>query len=212
DVLDGAGSPATRFLVPFVPLVFVMLNGLLNLVAAKRRWTSTSLRRVALVAAVVAVLVCNGLWGHGDAGERWKDLLVLKRPYGVPAARRQLVEMTEIESFTRDDPLVAVVRAGVPAFFFPHLRLIDSLGYNDRYLARIDAVPGFGLDNAEGWIPGHVKWDYDYVLGMQPDVVQEVWYRVGTVNERRRLMDAWDYAPYGRMWVWRRSTKIVMPE
>jgi arabinofuranosyltransferase len=61
------------------------------------------------------------------------------------------------------DTLVAVVAAGaIP--FYSRLPTIDMYGLNDRHIARTPFAPG-------PWLPGHMKWDNEYVLRRRPDLI-----------------------------------------
>lgn len=54
--------------------------------------------------------------------------------------------------------------------FFSGLRTIDTLGLNDHHIART---------MAKGTIPGHGRFDMDYVFGRQPDLIAEHAYGDG---------------------------------
>jgi hypothetical protein len=70
---------------------------------------------------------------------------------------------------------VATVWAGVPAYF-SEFRMVDTLGYNDRHVAHLDAANGVDLDSTRYFWPGHIKWDYEWTYGvMHPDVVFQTW-------------------------------------
>lgn len=64
--------------------------------------------------------------------------------------------------------LVATATAGSTPFFAPELRFIDTLGLNDRQIARRNPVP---LETRWQRVPGHRKGDGAYVLSRAPDVV-----------------------------------------
>lgn len=64
--------------------------------------------------------------------------------------------------------LVATATAGSTPYFAPSLRFIDTLGLNDRVIAR-RAVPA--RTTRMQALPGHRKGDGAYVLSRRPDVV-----------------------------------------
>lgn len=65
-----------------------------------------------------------------------------------------------LRAHTAPGTTLALHWAGVPAYFSER-PAIDVLGRSDRHIARLE-VPRF--------VPGHSKWDWDYVLGERPDV------------------------------------------
>lgn len=63
---------------------------------------------------------------------------------------------------------VAVATAGSTPYFAPHLEFIDTLGLNDRHIARRNPVP---LRTHWQRAAGHLKGDGAYVLAQRPDVI-----------------------------------------
>jgi len=67
-----------------------------------------------------------------------------------------------LESATRSDASIAVHWAGIGPYFADRTSL-DVLGRSDRHIARMQV---------ERFVPGHSKWDWDYVLEIrQPDLI-----------------------------------------
>jgi hypothetical protein len=70
--------------------------------------------------------------------------------------------------------LVALATAGSVPYFAPSLAFIDTLGINDRHIARKrpSTLPRV-LETADNWfeIPGHRRGDGRYVLSRHPDIV-----------------------------------------
>jgi len=64
--------------------------------------------------------------------------------------------------------LVATATAGSTPYYAPDLSFVDTLGLNDRRIARRDPVP---LEALWQHVPGHLKGDGPYVLERAPDVV-----------------------------------------
>ncbi len=99
------------------------------------------------------------------------------------------------------DALVAVVWAGIPGYF-SNLRLVDALGYNDRRIAR--QPPRVPLQ-AEALRPGHVKWDWTYVLNRRHvDAVLQIW----PLDQRLELESRLERSGFERVedfWVRRQS-------
>jgi len=64
--------------------------------------------------------------------------------------------------------LVATATAGATPYYAPDLAFLDTLGLNDRHVARRDPVP---LETRWQGAPGHRKGDGAYVLEREPAVV-----------------------------------------
>jgi hypothetical protein len=64
--------------------------------------------------------------------------------------------------------LAAISVAGSTAFYAPSLRFIDTLGLNDRHIARRHVGAGRTVWQA---MAGHRKGDGEYVLSRAPDVI-----------------------------------------
>jgi arabinofuranosyltransferase len=73
-----------------------------------------------------------------------------------------------LESHLPPHSLAAISVAGSTAFFAPSLRFIDTLGLNDRHIARRSVPVGVTVWQA---MAGHRKGDGEYVLSRSPDVV-----------------------------------------
>lgn len=73
-----------------------------------------------------------------------------------------------LESHLSPGALVATATAGSTPYFAPSLRFIDTLGLNDRHIAR---RPVTAMTTRWQRIPGHLKGDGAYVLERAPDVI-----------------------------------------
>jgi arabinofuranosyltransferase len=153
--VGGDALPMFRFLVPLLPVFFLLLAqgtaGLLEKFGARRG------ARPALLATLLILAVCAARMGF--AGAPHDDV------------RRDISEVSawkEIGGWFRDhaprDATIAVIPAGaIP--YVSKLRAIDMLGLNDATIAHHD-VPGLGSG-----LPGHEKFDVDYVLSRRPDFI-----------------------------------------
>jgi hypothetical protein len=69
---------------------------------------------------------------------------------------------------------VAVVWAGIPGYF-GNFQLVDILGYNDKYIAKLPNNPE-AMKWYKFYYPGHMKWDYNYTLNqLNPKYVLHFW-------------------------------------
>jgi hypothetical protein len=124
------------------------------------RWIALSpaAARAAVVAAGVALGV---LASSGQARSEWYSLgdeTLLKEQ------NRWLLGFgLYLREHTAPDTVVALHWAGIAAYFSER-PAVDVLGKSDRHIARLEV---------DRFLPGHSKWDWDYVLHVQrPDVIQ----------------------------------------
>jgi hypothetical protein len=66
------------------------------------------------------------------------------------------------------------VWGGIPAYF-SDFKLIDAIGYSDHYIARLKSPRVLTFASARDYQPGHMKWDWEYVLSKHPDLVFQTW-------------------------------------
>ncbi|HVT61558.1 MAG TPA: hypothetical protein VHR45_24570 [Thermoanaerobaculia bacterium] len=238
DVWEDEVS-ANRFVAFAMPQVFVLFNALANqaLSAVQRRLRSLRrlrtwqarrprqgaapagageaargeplpLRYALLAATAAALLAANGLWQHEELEESWKTVTVVSRPTD-PAKYAEILELVrELRQIAEPSASVAVVWAGTPAYF-SDFRLVDTLGYNDRRIAHGKPARRLDEDSFADFIPGHVKWDYTYLLDeRRPDAILQLW---GDDKEMAPLLNARGYRRIGDLWVDPASPRIHLP-
>ncbi|MES1241360.1 MAG: hypothetical protein ABUT39_07060 [Acidobacteriota bacterium] len=168
---------ANRYIAFVLPLLFVVLNGLLNWVlAAWAAWRPGRMagRLVTGSAAVLGLLLVNGLWPGGN-DEAWNLLLGASRPPVVDAHREVYGQLSRLDRVVKPGAAVATAWAGIPAFFTDY-RMVDILGYNDRETARHRSRLPEDEDHVENFRPGHDKWDLDRLLNQtRPDAFFQIW-------------------------------------
>jgi hypothetical protein len=171
---------ANRFVVYVMPQLFVTFNALLNRAIERaaaaeqadreRRW-----RILTAAATVVALLSADGLWLAQRDVENWRTIAVADPPLQVSvqtAIYTNLQKLRRALGPARAHALVSTSTAGIPAFFSDY-RMVDVLGYNERHIARLP--PAFPL-RADSYVPGHVKWDYFYIIERyHPDALLQPW-------------------------------------
>jgi hypothetical protein len=209
---------ANRFVAFAMPQVFVLFNALVNqaLSAAKRRLRRQRARRSAaagekgargrgeplalryalLAATACALLAANGLWQQDELSESWRTVTLVSRPTHADKYAELLDLVRKVQRIAEPHASVAVVWAGTSAYF-SDFRLVDTLGYNDRRIAHGKPASRLDEDSFEDYIPGHVKWDYGYLLDeRRPDVILQLWGGkevVPMLRSRgyRRIGDVW---------------------
>ncbi|HEV8237862.1 MAG TPA: hypothetical protein VGS57_00665 [Thermoanaerobaculia bacterium] len=217
DAWEDIGLRADRFVAFVMPMLFVVLNAGLDaaLAAWARRRRATAgdespplpgaRTRFGLGAAAAAVtcalwLLANGLASPESARWNWRLLTGIEPPPLVNSHRDVLTQLSRFERIVRPQATVATAWAGIPAFFSDY-RMVDLLGYNDRYLARRPGPRRLVPERYWELIPGHTKWDVDYELErVRPDAFFQIWgvRTLGPVNE---VMHQHGYRQVGHFWL-----------
>jgi len=143
-----------RFMIPVLPL-FLILFGLL---------ASKCLRRATPRAIpLLGVILCLALVGVGVR----REYQLAHSGYLYPVPHSQQIANTRmglaLRAVCSSNTLTADFWAGATPYF-SELASIDMLGRSDRVIARRPAAMA-------GGVPGHDKFDFDYVLGRAPDVI-----------------------------------------
>jgi hypothetical protein len=158
---------ANRFIAYAMPQAFVLFAALVNQVADRMaaRQQGEGLGRRFLVAAATALafLVANGLWMAQEDAENWLALAVGRRPFEVDVQQTVYEQLLELERALGPHGRVSTGYAGIPAYFSDY-EMVDVLGYNERHIARLAPVIPLGSATFMSYVPGHVKWDYLYVI------------------------------------------------
>jgi hypothetical protein len=154
-LVGGDAAPMFRFMVPALPLLFLLLA--LAAAAAAERFKPGRTARL-VVGLLALALVARAAW-PAFQGEHARL---------VEIDRTEVAGWKEIGqylgSIASPDESVAVITAGaIP--YFSRLRAIDMLGLTDRTIARSE-VHGVGRGFA-----GHEKHDVEYVLDRRPTYV-----------------------------------------
>lgn len=157
-IAGGDWMPQFRFFAPILPWLFMLaamgLDGLSSL---------GHLRRMRTFSALVVILLF-GL--NAIISINQQDVKRIVRDFSAPIAGAHFTAAWLREHSQPGDSL-ALVDAGVLAYE-TDLRIIDMIGLNDPYIARLPPRLPNGI--ALGY--GFGKWDTDYVLAQEPTFVQ----------------------------------------
>jgi hypothetical protein len=146
-VVGGDILPYSRFLAHFVPVLVVLALVTVAETPYQRVWTPFLLA----LALFLPVLLQDG--GYG---------ISILRPGRDVVAERGTVTGVLIRRYTDPRARVAVFAAGAVSYF-SHRYVLDLLGKSDPHIARQQA-------RRPDWI-GHNKFDIEYSLGLEPDLV-----------------------------------------
>jgi hypothetical protein len=220
---------ADRFVVYAVPQLFILFNALINLVsermaraAAARAATAPEDAAVAAaagaapppaatpaparhgfvaVATAVALLVADGLWLSANGAENFNELVVGSPPMMVVAMFEVMEKLDKVKALIGPTGVLATGPAGVPAYFSDY-RMVDLYGYNERRIAREPPALPLSLDNFETMMPGHIKFDWPYVVARyRPDAIL-VHFVIGGGDPAAVFEAAgYRYVPDGTIWL-----------
>ncbi len=205
DAWDGDfHMRANRFIAFVMPLVFVLLNAVLNEALAIRRMETVdglTGRLAAAAVTAVALLLVNGLWLSALADESWREMTGTDRPPVADRHGRVVASLLRFQQLVGPGALVGTAWAGIPAYFTDY-RMIDILGYNDRAIAHMPAVVEISEDEFELFRPGHVKWDEQRLLKQQrPDAFFQIWGVRRSMGNVGEAMRGSGYARVGGFWL-----------
>ena len=208
DVYDYFAA-ANRFVAPFVPLLFVLANGLANEAIARApeplRPAGRGRRYVLAGACVAALLASNGLL-EVQTRKQWLTYLGIERPLFVDKHPKLVERTLRLTELLAPDALVATSWAGIPPFFADRFRWVDFLGYNDRHIAHGPAFRGLTLDGYEHFDPGHMKFDIRYIAEeVRPDAI----YLNGSMQSPVAVGAPGYELVEGLYWLRRDSDKII---
>ena len=208
DVYELYAS-ASRFVAPFVPLLFVLATGLANEALARApeaRWLDGRTRAYVLAGVcAAAVLATNGLL-EVQVRRQWLAYLGIDRPLFVDEHPRLVERSLRLTELLAPDALVATSWAGIPPYFADRFRWVDFLGLSDRHIAHGPAYRDLTLDDQEHFHPGHMKFDIAYVArDVRPDAI----YLDGSM-QRQMAAGAPEYELVeGLYWLRRDSPKVL---
>ena len=209
---------ANRFVVFVMPLLFVLLNSLLNQAMAAWRQRQpagvegTPAQRFAVAALTAAALLsADGLWFSEKADDNWANLLVTQRPPLVDNQRQVMWQTLFFRRLLKPQATVATAWAGIPAYF-TRFRMIDILGYNDRVIARRGPIHPVDEDNYDSFVPGHDKYDEIRLLEEQrPDGFFQIWGIKKELGLPTDVMPKYGYKKVGAFWLRADSPYLLPP-
>jgi len=200
DAWEDIGLRADRFLSFVMPLLFVVLNAGLNAALAARMRRRFGAAATATAVTAVLWLLANGLASPASARWNWRLMAGVERPPLVDRHGEVLWQLVSFRSLVPAQATVGTAWAGIPAFFTDY-RMVDVLGYNDRYLAHRPSPRPLVPERWWELIPGHTKWDVRYELEqVRPDAFFQIW-GVRTLGRVETVMKSYGYRKLGHFWV-----------
>lgn len=176
---------SNRYITVAMPLFFVLAGrGFVDLLVLTARETTTGMRRRIVEAATLAAIVI--VFNETRGRTALREWLLIDRPIEVES-NAQIVELAlRLKQTTDPRATIAVTWAGALPYFSERPS-IDLLGKTDPVVAHESMHA-----SRAGFVPGHLKWDYDYSIGLlHPDIVAQLWHEEASA---RPLLDA-SYKP-----------------
>ena len=148
-----------RFMLLFLPVFLVLTASLFKPEYEKRSPVKF------LMIGIVAVLLFSAKLDMWTMVKTVKNGKLQPRPakvFRTPSAENIRLGLL-LKAICRKDAVVGEFWAGaVP--YYSELTTIDMLGKSDRHIARLPSCK-------PGARPGHDKFDFDYVVGLKPDII-----------------------------------------
>jgi len=151
--VGGDYLPMARFILHVLPLLVAL--------AALGLWYASGKRAKIMLAFATVIAIAQNMAFYQGTGPDYRSLEEVR---SLNAEWKSLAIW--LKSNYPPDTVIAVNAAGaVP--YLTGFKTIDMLGLNDRHIAR--AKSSFRVTS--GPVPGHFKYDGEYVCGLRPDIV-----------------------------------------
>lgn len=165
----GGDWSVGRFFVPVLPATYILVAaGLVEVYQSLQHWMRKATRSPGASLVLRGVVLSLLIVGLGVLF----NLSSLKGEYELFVVHFQAAKATHarvtmgkwLRDSVPEDTFIAVDAAGqVP--YYSGLRTLDMFGVNDVHTAHLE-VPEMGQG-----VPGHEKFDFDYIMWRQPDLI-----------------------------------------
>jgi hypothetical protein len=159
---DWADEYVSRFMDPALPMLFILAAGATSHALDRLQLRSDRASGLACAAAVAFGLLCL----YVNPSPAWDEWVSASKPTMWRAGNQQNADLAfRLDALLASSERVAVHWGGV----LPYLRTgpaLDVLGKNDAHIARVEMT-----SRLDQFLPGHSKWDWDYVMDQSPEVM-----------------------------------------
>ena len=175
---DWADEYVSRFMVPGLPMLFVLCAGGIARGAHRVRRYLDKTSWLPAAAGSVALIACVAVFLSVNPAPAWDEWVSVSEPtmYRDDNERHANYAL-QLNAILSPSDVVAVHWAGVTPYFHDGPAL-DVFGKNDAHIAHMELPPS--LLRARSFRPGHNKWDWNYVMDKRPAVV------IGASSELKR--------------------------
>jgi hypothetical protein len=189
DAWEHQGG-ANRYISITIPAFFILFADILDRIYQAVINKLTHLPRRQGIAAwslallfVLSYLNFNTLLGF----ESWKRLALVDPPLFSASGLQYVRQSLVIERITTKEASIAMIPAGAIPYFTDRYS-IDLFGKSERHIAHGEARIGQEWYTFYNFRPGHIKWDYEYVLAeLKPDVILNIY---GDTTYIKPVLDA----------------------
>jgi len=189
DAWEHQGG-ANRYIAVAIPAFFILFADALEQIRAGANQVFASVHRIQVVTAgSMAVFLVSSFFNFNAllGPESWERLILKKSPLFSASAQEYLRQSMTMLQITTEDATLATIPAGALPYFTDRY-WIDLFGKCERHIARVEVRIGRDIRNISNFRPGHVKWDYEYVLEeYKPDVILHVY---GDMTDIQPILDA----------------------
>jgi len=178
DAWEHKGG-SNRYISIVMPIYFILFVYAAYLIrgAIINKWHSESkyiqaAANVGMLIFILASMVNFNMILNFRSLERW---VLMRQPIFIEGNKEYVQIANALKKITTPDATIAVVSAGaIP--YFTNLKAIDLLGKNDSVIAHESSRGANGIRSVNDFRPGHMKWNYDYSIGLlKPDVIVQLW-------------------------------------
>ncbi|MBN2196454.1 MAG: hypothetical protein JW751_26820 [Polyangiaceae bacterium] len=201
DVWEDALPGANRFIATAMPLYFVLLAALVHEGYEWLAERGTGLSKDWIYAVTLLLGVAHNEVLEPMTGmKRMRQAVHIDLPPYTQESKVMLKNALKLRNNLDRRARVAVVGAGISAYY-TRFRMVDTLGYNDDVIAHGPAKSAPNrVENAEAFLPGHMKYDFDHTIGrLRPDVVYGLWKRAR--DEHAEALSTHGYVAFEDTWV-----------
>jgi len=123
----------------------------------------------------IALLLFAFFQFNNSVSFNMRGFLFIDLPPHVENIKNMVERALLIKRITTSDARIAVTWAGAIPYFSERYT-VDILGKTDKTIARLKMRRDRGLKKYTQFVPGHMKFDYEYSLGeLKPDAVLQFW-------------------------------------
>jgi hypothetical protein len=159
---DWADEYVSRFMVPALPMLLILCAGASSCALDHLQLRFDRAKGLGYATAAVFGLLCL----YVNPSPAWDEWVSVSKSTMWRSGNQQNADLAfRLDELLAPSDQVAVHWAGV----LPYLRTgaaLDVLGKNEAHIARVEMKP-----RPTQFLPGHSKWDWDYVLDQKPEVM-----------------------------------------
>lgn len=179
-----------RFILPILPLLFVVLPSSLNRFFNLKIFQKTKPGYVVFALSIIMIIVLINKPVYQQAISGAENIIVSKKEIVIVRdlwANEEVVEWQHafilmgnaLKKIANENQTIATIPIGAIGYY-SKMRVIDMVGIVDPVIAHEE----FSYEYTKEWTPGHDKGDGEYVLSRKPDYIQLTGYLTRTPKKK----------------------------